>query len=133
MLEFFMSMNPPRTTSQQMKTTVVHGKPRRYAPATLVAAKAQLASHLALFRPEMPMEGALRLTAQWRFPLIRKSKSGQYKTSRPDTDNLQKLLKDVMTSLGYWHDDAQVASETVEKYWHDSPGIYIRVEQIREV
>ncbi len=35
-----------------------------------------------------------------------------------------------MTDLGYWKDDAQVASETVEKFWADLPGIYIEIEQL---
>ncbi|WP_236253677.1 RusA family crossover junction endodeoxyribonuclease [Streptococcus mitis] len=56
--------------------------------------------------------------------------NGQYKTTKPDTDNLQKLLKDCMTKLGYWQDDAQVASEIVEKFWADTVGIYIKIEEL---
>ena len=55
---------------------------------------------------------------------------GEYKTSRPDTDNLQKLLKDCMTLVGFWDDDALVASELVEKFWAEFPGIYIRIEKL---
>lgn len=51
-------------------------------------------------------------------------------TTKPDTDNLQKLLKDCMTKLGYWQDDAQVASEIVEKFWADTVGIYIKIEEL---
>lgn len=54
----------------------------------------------------------------------------QYKDTRPDTDNLQKLLKDCMTACGYWRDDAQVASEISEKFWATLPGIYIKVEEL---
>ena len=32
---------------------------------------------------------------------------GEYRTTKPDTDNLQKLLKDCMTATGFWTDDAQ--------------------------
>ena len=55
---------------------------------------------------------------------------GEYKITKPDTDNLQKLLKDCMTSVKFWSDDAQVASEVVEKFWADIPGIYIRVTEL---
>lgn len=41
-----------------------------------------------------------------------------------------KLLKDVMTGLGYWADDAQVASEITEKFWSEQPGLYVRIEQL---
>ena len=51
-------------------------------------------------------------------------------TTKPDTDNLQKLLKDVMTDLGFWKDDALVASEIVEKFWAERPGIFIYVETL---
>ncbi len=67
---------------------------------------------------------------KWCFPLTGKHRDGEYKTSRPDTDNLQKLLKDVMTDLGYWKDDAQVASEITEKFWAKIPGIYIAIEEL---
>jgi Holliday junction resolvase RusA-like endonuclease len=35
-----------------------------------------------------------------------------------------------MTHLGYWEDDALVASEITEKFWADTPGIYIRIEEL---
>ena len=35
-----------------------------------------------------------------------------------------------MTKCGYWKDDALVASEIVEKFWAEVPGIYICVEAI---
>jgi Holliday junction resolvase RusA-like endonuclease len=41
------------------------------------------------------------------------------------------MLKDVMTALGFWKDDAQVASEIIEKFWADIPGIYVVIEELR--
>lgn len=55
---------------------------------------------------------------------------GEYRITKPDTDNLQKLLKDCMTSVGFWKDDALVASEIAEKFWADPPGIYIRIKEL---
>ena len=75
------------------------------------------------------MEGAVRLMVKWCFPKGR-HRNGQYRATRPDTDNLQKLLKDCMTATKFWKDDAQVASEIVEKFWAEVPGIYIRAEEI---
>ena len=45
--------------------------------------------------------------------------------------NLNKLLKDCMTDVGFWKDDAQVASEICEKFWAEVPGIYVCAEEIR--
>lgn len=35
-----------------------------------------------------------------------------------------------MTKAKYWTDDALVASEIVEKFWAERPGIYIRIEEL---
>ena len=35
-----------------------------------------------------------------------------------------------MTRLHFWQDDAQVASEISEKFWANTPGIFIRVEAL---
>lgn len=32
--------------------------------------------------------------------------------------------------VGFWTDDALVASEMCEKFWADVPGIYIRIEKL---
>ncbi|HFU9554316.1 TPA: RusA family crossover junction endodeoxyribonuclease, partial [Streptococcus agalactiae] len=31
---------------------------------------------------------------------------------------------------GFWNDDAQVASEIIEKFWADTVGIYVKVEEL---
>lgn len=131
-LAFFLAMNPPTATHQEKAVRVVGGRPVFYEPAPLRAARSMLTAYLARFRPPAPLTGALRLRTLWCFPLDRggRHRDGEYKTSRPDTDNLQKLLKDCMTECGFWKDDAQVASELVEKFWAETPGIYIALEAL---
>lgn len=129
MIEFFMPMIPPTATHQLKQVRVVNGKPRFYEPAAVKAARAKLTAHLAGHRPPEPMDGPLSLTVKWCFPAKDKT-NGSWRTSRPDTDNLNKLLKDCMTALGFWHDDAQVAQEIIEKFWADLPGIYIRINKL---
>ena len=128
-ISFFMAMIPPTVTDQEHKVSVVKGKPVFYKPAELKAARSKLIGHLAEHTPPVPMYGPLRLVVKWLFPKG-SHKDGEYKATRPDTDNLQKMLKDCMTECHYWIDDAQVASEVAEKFWADVPGIYIRIEEI---
>ena len=86
-----------------------------------------------------PAGAALSLTVKWCFSskeVMRKIKFGKMKdgtprVTKPDTDNLQKMLKDCMTRLGFWGDDAQVCEEHVGKYWTAQPGIYVRIDVIR--
>lgn len=131
MTEFFMPMKKvPTTTHQQKQVTVINGKPVFYEPDDLKAARSKLMAHLGQHTPKKKYMGPVRLVVKWCFPVTSKYKDGQYKHTRPDTDNLQKLLKDCMSDLDFWKDDALVASEIVEKFWADMPGIYIRIEEI---
>ena len=129
-LEFFLPMIPPTATHQEKQVAVINGKPRFYEPDELKAARVKLDAHLAKYKPGTPMEGAVRLMVKWLFPLTGKHFDGEYKSTRPDTDNLDKLLKDVMTKLGFWMDDAQVASEIIEKFYAEHPGLFIHVEEL---
>ena len=130
MIEFFLPMEKiPTTTHQQKKVNVQFGKPIFYEPADLKNARAKFESLLAQHVPPNKIKGAIRLTVKWCFPMIKGTYNGQYKTTKPDTDNLQKLFKDCMTKVGYWNDDAQVASEISEKFWAKIVGIYVKVEE----
>lgn len=129
MTSFFMAMVPPTTTHQEKQVSIVNGKPVFYEPQELKAARQKLMAHLTKHKPEKKYMCGIRLMVKWCFPRG-KHKDGEYRTSKPDTDNLQKLLKDCMTECGYWKDDALVASEIVEKFWAEIPGIYIRIEEL---
>lgn len=130
-IEFFMPMSKvPTATHQEKKWRVVNGKPVSYDPPEVVAARSKLTAHLSGHRPGKPLEGGIRLLVKWCFPLCGNHQDGEYRITKPDTDNLQKLLKDCMTAAGFWKDDAQVASEICEKFWAEIPGIYICLEQI---
>lgn len=128
--EFFMPMIPPTTTHQQKKVAIVNGRPKFYEPIELRDARVKIESCLAKNVPEVKYVRSVRLVTKWCFPITGKHKNGEYKYTKPDTDNLQKLLKDCMTKLGFWKDDALVVSEIIEKFWADVPGIYIRIEEV---
>lgn len=128
-IEFFMPMIPPTKTHQQKRITIKNYKPVIYEDQKLKDVRNKLMSSLWQHVPNKQFEGAIRLITKWCFK-NKNHKNGEYKITKPDTDNLQKLLKDCMTDLGFWKDDAQVASEIIEKFWADIPGIYIKVEKL---
>lgn len=131
MTEFFVPMKkPPTTTHQQKQVSVVNGKPVFYEPDGLKAARAQLMAHLGQHVPEEMYNVPVRLFVKWCFPMTKTSKNGQYKHTRPDVDNSQKLLFDCMTDLGFWKDDSLVVSLIAEKFWAELPGIYIKIEEV---
>ena len=131
MTEFFMAMIPPTITDQEKKMGVTKaGKPYPYKQQELLEARSKLSAHLGQHVPEKMYTSGVRLMVKWLFPIKGKHTNGEYKTSKPDTDNLQKMLKDCMTEVGIWKDDALVASEIIEKFWADTPGIYIKVVEL---
>ena len=130
-IETFLPMKPPTCTHQEKRVGIRGARPYFYDPPQVSEARQKLTALLAGSAPEQPMTGPVRLVVKWCFPVGKGHKNGQYRSTRPDTDNLQKLLKDCMTAARWWKDDAQVASEVAEKFWADIPGIYIKAEEIR--
>ena len=129
-LQFFMPMIPPTVTFQDKELAVVKGKPIIHDSAELHAVKAKLRGHLAKYVPEAPIQGPVRVAVKWCYPATAKHLPGEWKTTKPDTDNLQKALLDCMTKLGFWKDDAQVCSLIAEKFWSDVPGVFVFVTQL---
>lgn len=130
MHEFFMPMQPPTVTHQEKQHKVVNGKTVIYEPQELKATRAKLMAHLAQHKPPDPFQEGVELTAMWCFQATGKHKNGEFRITKPDTDNLQKLLKDCMTDVGFWRDDCLVAREIIEKYWAEMPGIYIKIQTL---
>lgn len=132
-MNFFIAIHPPTATAQERKVKVINGKPIFYDPPAVKSAKELLSAYLAQHRPPQPLTGGLSLRVLWLFPRGAHP-HGAWRTTKPDTDNLQKMLKDCMTRVGFWEDDAQVAREIIEKRWSDEPcGIYIEIEPLTEV
>ena len=130
-MNFFSAIDPPTSTAQMKQVRVVKGKPIFYDPPAVKEARNVLSAHLAVHKPDKPMAGPVSLRVLWLFPKGKSHKNGEWRTTKPDTDNLQKLLKDCMTRCGFWNDDAQVVREVAEKRWADEPsGIYIEVEEL---
>lgn len=129
--QFFIPMIPPTVTAQEHRVGISKaGKPYFYDSAEIKAAKAKFRDHLAAYVPKQRYTGPVRLMVKWLFPITGNHRDGEYKTSKPDTDNLQKILKDLLTALHFWKDDALVVSEIVEKFYADQPGIFICIQDL---
>lgn len=107
-IHFFMPMEPPTATAQEKQSTIRNGKRQYYNNNRLQNAEDKLVDGLFPHIPDQPMQGPLRLSVMWLYSAEGKHKHGEWRTSKPDTDNLDKLLKDIMTHLGFWNDDAFV-------------------------
>ncbi len=140
MIEAWIDCIPPKTTGQAsariMKKkdgTMFVGK---FASGKGKAAQNDLLALLAPHRPAEPLTGPVACHILFRWPW-RKSESRRNRAigrmpcdTRPDLDNLAKMVLDCMTRMAYWRDDGQVAMLTIAKQWGERPGIGICAEQM---
>ena len=94
------------------------------------------------YAPDDPLTGPVAVNLTFVFPRPRAhfTKKGlrpdapHYHTAKPDRDNLDKLILDVFTRLGFWRDDAQVVRGTVLKLYtsfnYPHPGCWVDVASL---
>lgn len=120
-----LHMAPPKSTAQEKGVRVIDGIPRFYEKKTVKEAHNLYISSLIAAKKSIeartnttiyfPKNTPVELVVRFVYPARRKADISLWKTTRPDTDNLVKLLKDCMTELNFWDDDSQVCREVVEK------------------
>ena len=126
----FLPMRPPTATHQEKQVRVVRGKPVFYEPPEVKAARSKLTAAAAQAAPERPLTGPVALAVWWWFPAEGTHRDGDWRTARPDLDNLNKLLLDCMTAARWWGDDAQVVVLTTGKQYGDIPGLEITAREL---
>lgn len=132
---FFMAMEkPPTATKQEYQIAIRKARDGGYKPMFRPSerwadAESLLRAHLEPHRPSEPLRGGVVLDVTWCFPLEGRADGAPF-LKKPDTDNLQKGLKDIMTEFGWWEDDAQVFSEHATKIHSRVPGIRIDIEEV---
>lgn len=124
-MEFFIPMEPPTTTFQAKQ--INWKKKVVYDSQEIKNIKQKFESYLYKFKPEKPLEGAIEFSTVWIYKS--KTKETKPKITKPDLDNMNKLLQDAMTKLQFWKDDSQITRLTIEKWWGEVPGIWIRIEE----
>ena len=130
-VEFFEPMRVPLATHNGLVAHVnPDGTPGIHKKAELVRAEGAWESHLGLHAPERPFAapGAVRPAAGR--PPAGRHVQGEPCTAKPDLDNWEKTILDVMKHVGYFLDDAQVVDLHACKMWSDPQGIWVRVEEV---
>lgn len=85
--------------------------------------KAKFEQLLLVKKPKQPMDGILRASVNFGYPLLKKHKTRpvvEAKITRPDCDNLVKSVLDCLVNVGYIVDDSNIAHLSVSKYYHFS-------------
>lgn len=103
----------PASTPQQRKL----GGRNTHPTQGLRYARAAWQALLEKYGPSRPMAGPVELSVSLFYHTKSRAVIIAPKTSRPDGDNLLKIIKDAATKAGWWIDDAQVYDERITRYW----------------
>jgi len=89
------------------------------------------------WRPSKPLCGPVRLILTLRYPWRhsepqKRRKRSRWKFTAPDSDNLQKQVKDVLQAVGFVRNDGQICWTECRKLWTDQEGTDVVLEEIDE-
>lgn len=140
MIRVRLSIVPPTATAQQKGVFVRYGHAHFFTKQKVRDAEDFLAAMLAPHAPEEPLRGPVYFQARWCFPYRKSERKSVTRrgteiphTSRPDLDNLEKNLLDVLTRLKFWDDDAKVFTKSTAKVWGPSPYLAIAIKTQAEL
>jgi len=138
-ISFKLACVPPKSTHQAglriMKKKNGQQFVGKFATSKSKHTQSELTMLIKEFAPPQPLIGPLKLKVRWVYP-YRKAEPKKnrdmpiYCNTRPDCDNLVKGIKDIMTRLGFYLDDGQIAHLDFMKLWSDDYGIFITVEEL---
>lgn len=131
-MKFYVRMDEvPKTTAQQKKFST---KTKTfYKTSKIKQSEYLLVRVLSGRQPRKTYDTPIKLSVTWLFPHTKKSKDGERKGTRPDLDNLQKLLQDIMCKLGYYKDDSLITDLTLKKRWHRHSGLIIEINEVETI
>ena len=72
----------------------------------------------------------LKLSVTFFYAIKQKKRWWQWKTSRPDLDNLMKNVQDYMTKLRYYSDDSQIVWLEAKKVNDEKNRIEIEITEV---
>lgn len=148
-ITLFMRLEPdiPHLTHQNgVKSRVVNGHSQIYKTPELRNLEAKFISLLKPYAPLEPWDTPIHLTTFWNFKAPKKFRKypmitpdtydvKYWKTTKPDTENLLKTLKDCMQEVGFFKNDACVSLDTIAKFYvpdSQAHGIFIRIHDLTQ-
>ena len=130
MIEFFAPMIPPTTTHNDLEVRKRGNGHFIGKSDELQEVEAKYLAHLAPHAPSEPLSGPIALEMRSCWPTEGKHPQGAPHDVKPDADNVEKTIWDVMAKLGYYENDCRIALHTTAKLWSDPAGLYVRMEEI---
>ena len=139
-LSFRLDCIPPTATAQQKGAFVCGGRVRFFTKKKVRQSENFLAALLSMHVPDGPFSEPVAVTVRWTVPWRKSERKSVTRAgepiphvSRPDLDNLEKNLLDVLTRLRFWTDDSLIATKLTSKWWGPNPGIDVTIRPMRDL
>ena len=128
MIHFTINLTPKAQKRARSRAIISRGKAIAmiYKDPSQRQEEEDLIALMVCHRPPAPLEGPLSLQITAYLP-IPASKAQKWKNAalageirpitKPDNTNLAKNLEDCMTMAGFWIDDRQIVTLTIEKFY----------------
>lgn len=128
---FFIQGDPPTCTAQERR--IVWSKKMTYLPQAVKEAKAHYYAAAIPYAPAEPFDDAVELELHFHF-YQKNGKVGKCKTTKPDCDNLAKLLTDSLAEAGFFVNDSRIARLTVTKDFveQENAGVEVLMKRLNE-
>ena len=120
------------------RATTINGRVKMYDPKKSSEYKNYIRLVASQHAPKELLDGPLQLTVRVYRPTLKSFSKKKKKlaeegkirpTTKPDTDNYIKGIKDALKNV-IWKDDSQVVDLQVSKYYSEKPRIEVKIEQI---
>lgn len=120
------------------RATTINGRVKMYDPKKSSEYKNYIRLVASQHAPKELLDGPLQLTVRVYRPTLKSFSKKKKKlaeegkirpTTKPDTDNYIKGIKDALKNV-IWKDDSQVVDLKVSKYYSEKPRVEIKIEQI---
>lgn len=132
-INIFLRMIPPTTTFQDKGLGVTKsGRAYQYDRDGASEVKEKFKAHLARHVPEKPFDAPVEVLVRFFYPETKDHPAGSWKTTKPDLDNMNKILGDVLQEMHFIKNDSAIAHLDLLKMFSDVPGVLIRINEMEE-
>ena len=142
-MHIFIKCDPPKATGNNTKACgIVRGHARIFDSSKSKSVKKMMYNLLLPYAPKIPLTGPLEQSLVFIFPYNKSDISSKAKRAalevngyvwhdtKPDLDNLRKILNDTLEKLGFFHNDSQIVIDHGEKLRGSLTGIHIMLSEI---
>ncbi len=126
----FTAYGIPAPQARPRRVMLPNGKMVTYSPRSRTGWEQAVRIQALQHRPERLLDGPLALVCRFYLPRPKSApKRRRWPDRRPDLDNLEKTVLDVLTGL-VWTDDARICQKLVGKLYGDPPRVEVEVWEL---